>query len=339
MNTIAPTTPPFINPVAEPQLDLQLVKRDTDKQEPKEPALEDLPQGVLALLMQIQPMHPDTKLKLAMGASGLAKPVPGLNGDYGAAKAPAQAPRFYSLAGEQQRTDSGKRMVSAVMDGGIIAAGKTALAAQSDKPAVYQPVEKGGVPPVAVAAAPANIMGVTPVPNETAAVTPMPNETATVTQNARAVRDEPERDIRAQPTALLPISDKSAAPVERAPVTLTRQPNAMPEPMPLKLDLSTHNGTATSYLQVPFSKGQSVGQVTVTKAEGETGQTLLLSASSSDITTHLRDGLGALSEPTWRLVDEDFEHERNQDGQAQEEDDADADALLSSLLDRRERRT
>jgi hypothetical protein len=75
---------------------------------------------------------------------------------------------------------------------------------------------------------------------------------------------------------------------------------------------------STDYLKIPFSKGEAIGQVIISKPSAEAPQQLQLSTNSTDISSLLRDNVQLLHEPRWRLVD----HQNNHQGQGQNQSSA-----------------
>lgn len=80
------------------------------------------------------------------------------------------------------------------------------------------------------------------------------------------------------------------------------------------------------YLQVPFSKGDCAGVVTVNKAPADMPQQLLLSPSNAQVSDHLRDGLEQAPQTRWQLHEH---HEQAHDDRRQHDagdDEAQDDA-------------
>jgi hypothetical protein len=72
---------------------------------------------------------------------------------------------------------------------------------------------------------------------------------------------------------------------------------------------------STNYLKIPFSKDEAFGQVIISKPSVEAPQQLQLSTNNPDVSSLLRDSVQLLHEPRWRLVD----HQNDQQGQGQGE--------------------
>ncbi|WP_338806807.1 hypothetical protein V8U11_06015 [Pseudomonas chlororaphis] len=78
---------------------------------------------------------------------------------------------------------------------------------------------------------------------------------------------------------------------------------------------------SSSYLQVPFAKGDAKGLVNVSKAGADQPDQLLLSPSNASIFNHLSDSLALSPDPRWRLTDhqEHEGHSGHDQGRADEE--------------------
>lgn len=72
---------------------------------------------------------------------------------------------------------------------------------------------------------------------------------------------------------------------------------------------------STDYLKIPFSKGEAIAQIIISKPSAETPQQLQLSTNNLDVSSLLRDSVQLLHEPRWRLVD----HQNDQQGQGQDQ--------------------
>lgn len=121
-----------------------------------------------------------------------------------------------------------------------------------------------------------------------------------------------QETLQALPMQPLLLQEK---PLHLPPVTrLAVPPRATPEPNSAP-DLSTAKGVS-NYLQVPFSKGDAVGLITVSKAGAERPEQLLLNPSSALVFSHLSDNLAQAPDPRWRLTDQQGHEPRH--GQEQE---------------------
>ena len=83
---------------------------------------------------------------------------------------------------------------------------------------------------------------------------------------------------------------------------------------------------AQPYLQVPFSKGDITGVVTIHKAPADMPQQLLLSPSNAQVSGHLRDGLELAPQTIWQLNEQHEqahdEHRQHHAGDDEPQDDA-----------------
>ncbi|WP_123583881.1 hypothetical protein [Pseudomonas brassicacearum] len=123
-----------------------------------------------------------------------------------------------------------------------------------------------------------------------------------------SVKQDSPQPLPAQP---LPLMDKHVG------VQLAKKPpmpaKAAPLPM-LKPEANIDKG-ASNYLQVPFSKGDVAGLITISKAGAERPDQLLLNPSSASIFSHLSDNLAQAPDPRWRLTDQqgrEHSHGHNQ---------------------------
>ncbi|WMI97559.1 hypothetical protein RBU55_18510 [Pseudomonas chlororaphis subsp. aurantiaca] len=112
--------------------------------------------------------------------------------------------------------------------------------------------------------------------------------------------------LQSVPAQPLPVSDKTpravVAPPPAGQPQVVADPQAKPE---VRFD-----GGPQQYLQVPFSKGEATGLITVTKAGAEHSQQLLLSPNNSGVANHLSDSLAHLNAPLWRLADQQHREQR-----------------------------
>ena len=130
----------------------------------------------------------------------------------------------------------------------------------------------------------------------------------------RLVQQEASQALPALPLPMLGKSSYFKHPTRLSvPAKATPEPNSAPE-------VSTARGAA-NYLQVPFSKGDAVGLITVSKARAERSEPLLLSPSSASIFTHLSDNLAQAPDPCWRLTDQQGHESRHGREQAQPDEE------------------
>lgn len=96
---------------------------------------------------------------------------------------------------------------------------------------------------------------------------------------------------------------------------------AVPLPEPAVEDMP---GPSREVLQVPFNKGAVSGQVSVTRAQGESAQQLVLSADNAQVLEHLREPFAQKAEPSWLLADSGEERQQRHGSQpSPEEEQAD----------------
>ncbi|MFJ4454739.1 hypothetical protein ACIP1G_12740 [Pseudomonas sp. NPDC089392] len=139
----------------------------------------------------------------------------------------------------------------------------------------------------------------------------------------RPVKQETPQALPAQP---LPLLEKSSYlnPVMRiaVPAKATPEPKSAPE-------VSIARG-AKHYLQVPFSKGDAVGLITVSKAGAERPEQLLLNPGSALVFSYLSESLAQAPDPRWRLNDQQGHESRH--GHEQERPDEEGDEQSRQAL-------
>ncbi|MNN70672.1 hypothetical protein D3C81_1865430 [compost metagenome] len=87
---------------------------------------------------------------------------------------------------------------------------------------------------------------------------------------------------------------------------------------------------------MPFSKGDAVGLITVSKAGAERPEQLLLNPSSALVFSCLSDNLAQAPDPRWRLTDQQGHESRH--GHEQERlDEEGEEQSRQALRDRSER--
>ncbi|AHD17281.1 hypothetical protein C163_17190 [Pseudomonas sp. FGI182] len=135
----------------------------------------------------------------------------------------------------------------------------------------------------------------------------------------RAVADRPvkQETPQALPAQPLPLLEKSLHLHRVTHSAVAANPTSEPKPAPEASTAQEGRG----YLQVPFSKGNAVGLITVSKAGGERPEQLLLNPDSSLVSSYLSDNLAQVPDPRWRLADQQrHEHrDRHQQERAEEE--------------------
>ena len=104
------------------------------------------------------------------------------------------------------------------------------------------------------------------------------------------------------PSVVLPATAPVPVPVHRAaPVP---GPASLPLPLPLP-NIAQEKAPPPNrdFLQVPFHKGTTNGQVTITRLPGESVQNLVLSPSSAQVFEHLREPFEQVRNAHWQLND------------------------------------
>lgn len=179
------------------------------------------------------------------------------------------------------------------------------MAAVAESPA--QPVPANGLPGAATTTSPTPLAEPGAKPGSTLADrdTPPP-------QSAQPLPPGLERTARAQ----------TAAP-----------PAAFNPPPTGKAEVPAEKA-AQPYLQVPFSKGDSTGVVTINKAPADMPAQLLLSPSNAQVSGHLRDGLELAPQTVWQLNEqhEQAHDERRQHEAGDDETPGDAPQPLAPML-------
>ncbi|MFK3816443.1 hypothetical protein ACI2KG_07515 [Pseudomonas sp. NPDC089407] len=120
----------------------------------------------------------------------------------------------------------------------------------------------------------------------------------------RPVKQETHQALPAQP---LPLLEKSwpLTHVTRVAVPAKATPEANSAPAASIASQSKH------YLQVPFSKGDAVGLITVSKVGAESPEQLLLNPNSALVFSHLSETLAQAPDPRWRLTDQEGHESRH----------------------------
>ena len=108
--------------------------------------------------------------------------------------------------------------------------------------------------------------------------------------------------------------------LERAARAQGGPPPAVFNPPPAGKPEVPAEKAAQPYLQVPFSKGDCAGVVTVNKASADMPSQLLLSPSNAQVSDHLRDGLEHTPQTLWQLNEQ---HQQAHDERRQHDADDD----------------
>ncbi|MCK3838853.1 MULTISPECIES: SpaN/EivJ family type III secretion system needle length determinant [Pseudomonas] len=206
----------------------------------------------------------------------------------------------------QAKAESG--MLRQSTDGGQVEAALRVLAATRPAvPGVFAKGHQAGqVPQVATSANTPPAQQVPPFAPTVMSPVADPASGANVTQLdiPEAAAIDTLQPLPAQP---LSVADKTPRVVVASPPggqpQVVADPQVKPEP---RLDVRSQQ-----YLQVPFSKGEAAGLITVTKASAENSQQLLLSPNNSGVVNHLSESLAQLNAPLWRLADQQHREQRN----------------------------
>ena|GEM_PF-3407865 len=145
----------------------------------------------------------------------------------------------------------------------------------------------------------------------------------------RLIKQETPQALPAQPLPVLAKSSYLNQPTRVAvPAKATAGPNSAPE--------ANIAREAKNYLQVPFSKGDAVGLITVSKAGAERPEQLLLNPSSALVFSYLSDNLAQAPDARWRLTDQQG-HECRQGQEPERPDEEVEEPSRQALRERRER--
>jgi hypothetical protein len=119
--------------------------------------------------------------------------------------------------------------------------------------------------------------------------------------------------------------------------TLTAKQSAfVPTPRPMLKPRMGDGNKAHNYLQVPFNRGDASGLITIDKGGSERPEHLFLSSNSASVFSYLSDNLGQITNPRWHLADQQ-RHEQHH-GQEHGFDDDDTEEDKPQML-KREGRT
>ncbi|HDS1817668.1 TPA: hypothetical protein QEM96_002314 [Pseudomonas putida] len=287
-------------------------------------APDELPQGALMLLAQLQPLR-ELPLKLSLAALR-----PGAGTESRLAKVSVE--QTMHLPMKQPSVPSSPALVNArlaLADRLPIAAQVLVQVSVASAPATPDQAVVGASAeqkaPFSSTRLPLAMQ--TQVPDQTAVASALWASDQVVAD--RLVKLETSQALPAQP---LPLLEKSlylnhvtrlAGPAKASP-----EPNSAPE--------VSFAREAKNYLQVPFSKGDAVGLITVSKAGGERPEQLLLNPSSALVFSYLSDNLAQAPDPRWRLTDQQGHESRH--GHEQERPDEEVEEQSrQALRDRSER--
>ena len=287
-------------------------------------ALDELPQGALMLLAQLQPLR-ELPLQLSLAAlrsgAGAESSLAKVSVDQ-PMHLPMKQPSVPSLpALVNARLAPAERLpITAQVLGQ--ASGASALATP-DQAAVDASAEQKA--PLSSTRLP--LARPTHVPDQTAVASAPRASDQPVAD--RLIKQETPQALPAQP---LPVLEKSSYlnQVTRVamPAKATAGPNSAPE--------ASIAREAKHYLQVPFSKGDAVGLITVSKAGAERPEQLLLNPSSALVFSYLSDNLAQAPDPRWRLTDQQG-HEFRQGHEPERPDEEVEEPSRQTLRDRRGR--
>lgn len=245
-------------------------------------ALDDLPQGALVMLMQLQPLR-ELPLKPSLAAlrsTAEAEPRSTKVSVDQALHLPMKRP---SVPSSPARVDARLALLATrvpIAAQVFVQASVANALATPDQDAVDASAQHNA--PLSSPRLPATKW------------TQEPDRTAVAD---RLVKQEAAQAMPAQP---LPLLEKSLYLHRVTHLAVAARPTSEPKSVP---EASTAR-EGSSYLQVPFSKGNAVSLITVSKAGGEGPEQLLLNPDSSSVFSHLSDHLAQVPDPRWRLADQ-----------------------------------
>jgi len=282
-------------------------------------ALDELPQGALMLLAQLQPLR-ELPLQLSLAA---LRSGAGAGAESSLAKVSVDQPMHLPM--KQPSVPSFPALVNARLalaerlpiTAQVLGQASVASAlATADQAAVDASAEQKA--PLSSARLPLAMP--TQVPDQAAAIALWASDQAVAD---RQVKQQTSQAFPAQP---LPLLEKSSYlnQVTRVavPAKATAGLNSAPE-----VSIARE---ARNYLQVPFSKGDAVGLITVSKAGAERPEQLLLNPSSALVFSCLSDNLAQAPDPRWRLTDQEGGDLRH--GHDQERPDEEVEELSRQAL-------
>jgi hypothetical protein len=299
---------------------------------------QDLPEGVLAWLAQLQPLpgplsRPSMDLKDASGAKPekISAAIPRVT----------QAQAGVSVQGPMAAR-GGLSIPMGLAGGPTVAMAASALA-QANTPATQLPAPPGAMerarpsaikPVPLLATTPAIQLPAVPVSDvlrlpgsgsvalAESPVQPLP-ESAAEPGATPADRDTPPP----QSTQPLPPGLERTARAQATPQQAAFNPSPAGKPE------VPGEKAPQPYLQVPFSKADCAGLVTINKAPADMPQQLVLSPSNAQVSAHLRDGLEQVPQSLWQL-NEQHQQGRGDSRQHDTDDDephGDAPRALASM--------
>ncbi|WP_019473670.1 MULTISPECIES: hypothetical protein [Pseudomonas] len=280
--------------------------------------MDELPQGALMLLAQLQPLR-EFPLQLSLAALRL-----GAGTESRLAKVSVDQPMHLPI--KQPSVPSSPALVNARLalaerlpiTAQVLGQASVASAlATADQAAVDVSAEQKA--PLSSARLPLAMP--TQVPDQAAAAIAL-----WASDQAVADRQVKQQTPQAFPAQPLPLLEKSSYlnQVTRVavPAKATAGLNSAPE-----VSIARE---ARNYLQVPFSKGDAVGLITVSKAGAERPEQLLLNPSSALVFSCLSDNLAQAPDPRWRLTDQEGGDLRH--GHDQERPDEEVEELSRQAL-------
>lgn len=287
-------------------------------------ALDELPQGALMLLAQLQPLR---ELPLQLSLAALRS---GAGTESTLVKVSVDQPMHLPM--KQPSLPSSPALVNArlaladrlpitaqvLVQAPIASALATPDQAAADAPAEQKAPLSSTRLPLAMA---------THVPDQTAvASAPWASDQPVAD---RLIKQETPQALPAQPLSVPEKSSYLNQPTRVAvPAKAAAGANSAPE--------ASIAREAKNYLQVPFSKGDAVGLITVSKAGAERPEQLLLNPSSALVFSYLSDNLAQAPDARWRLTDQQG-HEFRQGREPERRDEEVEEPSRQALRDRRER--
>lgn len=285
-------------------------------------ALDELPQGALMLLAQLQPLR-ELPLKLSRAAlrSGTGPRLANVPVDQAMHLPMKQPPVPSSPALVNARLALAAHLPSAAQV--PVQASVASALATPDQAAVDASAEQKA--PLSSTRLPLAMQ--MQVPDQTAVASAHRAFDQAVAD--RLVKQEAPQALPAQP---LPLLEKSSYlnHVTRLAVAAKATPEAKSAP-----EVGIARG-AEHYLQVPFSKGDAVGLITVSKAGAERPEQLLLNSGSALVLSYLSDNLAQAPDPRWRLTDQQG-HESRHGHEQERPDEEGAEQSRQALRERSER--
>ncbi|WP_426811235.1 hypothetical protein ABOC32_12580 [Pseudomonas sp. WOUb67] len=270
-------------------------------------ALDDLPQGALVVLMQLQPLR-ELPLK-----PSLATLRPVAEREFRSAK--VSVDQAMHLPTKQPSVPLSPAPVDT----------RLALLATRFPPVAQTPVQASVANALAIpaqAALDGSVQQSAPLSPTRLPVTMRtqePDRTAGASAlwaRDQAAADKPVKQETAQalPAQPPPLLEKPLPLHPAMGLTLAAKPNADVKSLP---EATAREGGA--YLQVPFSKGNAVSLITVSKAGGERPDQLLLNPDSSLVSSFLSDHLAQVPDSRWRLADQQGHEDRPEQARPDEE--------------------